>query len=65
MHDGGLKTLEELVDFYDRGGRPNRNLDAKIVKLNLTDREKKGLVEFLKALDGTSLHVTRPASFTH
>ena len=24
MHDGSLKTLEEVVDFYDKGGIPNR-----------------------------------------
>jgi cytochrome c peroxidase len=52
MHDGSLKTLEEVVDFYDKGGRPNKNLDERIKKLNLTAVEKKDLVEFLKALSG-------------
>jgi len=60
MHDGSLKTLEEVVEFYDKGGLPNKNLDEKITKLNLTDAQKKDLVEFLKALDGTSLKVGRP-----
>jgi cytochrome c peroxidase len=52
MHDGSLKTLEEVVDFYDKGGRPNKNLDERMKKLNLTAVEKKDLVEFLKALSG-------------
>ncbi len=52
MHDGSLKTLEEVVDFYDKGGIPNKNLDANIRKLNLADQEKKDLVSFLKALSG-------------
>jgi cytochrome c peroxidase len=52
MHDGSLKTLEEVVDFYDKGGIPNKNLDKSIRKLNLTDGEKKDLVAFLKALNG-------------
>jgi cytochrome c peroxidase len=26
MHDGSLATLEEVVEFYDRGGRANPNL---------------------------------------
>jgi cytochrome c peroxidase len=52
MHDGSLKTLEEVVDFYDKGGRPNKNLDERMKKLNLTAAEKKDLVEFLKALSG-------------
>jgi cytochrome c peroxidase len=30
MHDGGERTLEEVVDFYDRGGNANEFLDAKM-----------------------------------
>jgi cytochrome c peroxidase len=52
MHDGSLKTLEEVVDFYDKGGQPNKNIDERIRKLKLTDMEKKDLVAFLKALSG-------------
>ena len=64
MHDGSLKTLEEVVDFYDKGGIPNKNLDANIKKLHLSDAEKKDLVEFLKALSGEGWQqVKPPASF--
>ena len=42
MHDGSLKTLEEVVDFYDKGGIPNKNLDPNIKKLHLTDAGKEG-----------------------
>jgi cytochrome c peroxidase len=63
MHDGSLKTLEEVVEFYDKGGEPNKNLDEKIKKLNLTADQKKDLVEFLKSLEGTSLKVTVPTTF--
>jgi cytochrome c peroxidase len=52
MHDGSLKTLEEVVDFYDKGGIPNKNLDEKIKPLHLTAQDKKDLVEFLKSLNG-------------
>lgn len=52
MHDGSLKTLEEVVDFYDKGGLPNKNLDKTVRKLNLTPAEKKDLVAFLDALSG-------------
>src|SRR6202522_1518616 len=27
MQDGSLKTLDEVVEFYDKGGKPNKNLD--------------------------------------
>ena len=52
MHDGSLKTLEEVVEFYNKGGVKNRNLDENIKALNLTDQEKRDLVAFLKALSG-------------
>jgi len=51
MHDGSEQTLEAVVDFYDKGGEPNKNLDFRIVKLNLTPQEKADLVAFMKALD--------------
>ena len=52
MSDGSLKTLEEVIDFYDKGCQPNRWLSPKIKPLNLTSEEKSDLVEFLKSLSG-------------
>lgn len=52
MHDGGLKTLMEVVEHYDIGGIPNKNLSDKIKKLNLTQQEKEDLVAFMEALTG-------------
>ena len=50
MHDGSLKTLEEVIEFYNKGGTPNAHLDSSIKPLGLTKEEKSALVEFLKAL---------------
>lgn len=55
MHDGSQKTLEEVVDFYDKGGHPNPYLDPQIKPLNLTAQEKADLVEFLKSLTSDDL----------
>ncbi len=64
MHDGRFQTLEEVVDFYDKGGIPNKNLSEKMKPLKLSDAQKKDLVAFLKALDGDSWKkVTAPATF--
>ena len=52
MHDGSQKTLEEVVQWYDKGGHPNPHLSDKIKKLNLTDQQKQDLVEFMKACTG-------------
>jgi cytochrome c peroxidase len=54
MHDGSLATLDEVVDFYDRGGRSNPNLDPEIHPLKLTSEDKAALVSFLRALTGTA-----------
>jgi cytochrome c peroxidase len=48
MHDGRFATLEEVVDYYDKGGEPNPQLDEEIFPLELTDEQKKDLIVFLK-----------------
>ena len=48
MHDGSLKTLEEVVEHYVKGGIQNPWLSEDIFPLKLTDEEKKDLVTFLK-----------------
>ncbi|WP_020604644.1 cytochrome c peroxidase [Spirosoma spitsbergense] len=55
MHNGVYKTLEEVVDFYNKGGGnglgfnlPNQTLPFD--KLDLTQPEKSALVAFMKAL---------------
>jgi cytochrome c peroxidase len=50
MHDGSIKTLEEVVAFYSRGGNKNPHLDMALKPLNLTAAEQADIVAFLKAL---------------
>ena len=52
MHDGGEKTLEGVVAFYNRGGIKNPWLSAEIQPLNLTPSDQADLVAFLRALNG-------------
>jgi len=54
MHDGSVKTLREVVDFYNEGGVKNPHLENTINPLNLTERELEFLTAFLESL--------RPAS---
>ena len=49
MHDGRLATLEDVVDFYDRGGDV-APVDQSIAPLGLAKPEKEELVAFLKSL---------------
>lgn len=48
MHDGSLKTLEEVVEHYDKGGIANEWLDEELVPLKLTAEEKAAVVTFMK-----------------
>ena len=63
MHDGSLATLEEVVDLYDRGGIPNRNLDNRIRPLHLGAQQKQDLVAFLQSLSGQGWQVVPPEQF--
>jgi cytochrome c peroxidase len=55
MHDGSLRTLRDVVDFYNRGGVPNATLDPLIRPLGLSSREVDDLVAFLSSLTGDSV----------
>jgi len=50
MHDGSLATLEEVVDYYNRGGFNGYGIDPLIHALSLEAEEKAALVAFLKSL---------------
>lgn len=56
MHDGSLKTLEAVIDYYDKGGNKNKNLHPLMRPLHLSDQDKKALLSFLKALSGEGWH---------
>ena len=53
MHDGSLATLDEVVEFYDEGGRANPNRDPELRALHLSVTEKQALIAFVHALSGT------------
>lgn len=65
MHNGVYGTLEEVIDFYDRGGGiglgldvPNQTLPPD--RLNLTGQEKADLIAFMRSLTDTAGTTTRP-----
>jgi cytochrome c peroxidase len=53
MHDGSLATLDEVIEYYDRGGNTNPALDSELRPLRLTAAEKSALRTFLESLSGT------------
>ena len=52
MHDGSVTNLADVVDYYDRGGNQNPQLDTQLRPLRLDPDEKRALVAFLRALSG-------------
>ena len=52
MHDGSLKTLHDVVDFYAGGGNSNPFLDKEMKPLNLSAQDRADLVKFLESLTG-------------
>ncbi len=67
MHNGTHATLSEVVTFYDEGVSRNENvsngeLDREIFPLDLTEDEKKKIVEFMEALNDYDYDTSIPSS---
>ncbi|MEO5562885.1 MAG: hypothetical protein ABIR18_05605, partial [Chitinophagaceae bacterium] len=68
-HDGGVNSMEEMIDIYKRGGRKidydpyrgdgslNPNKSDKITGFHLSNDEKRQLIDFLTALTDSSVLV--------
>lgn len=52
MHNGSMKSLEEVVEFYNRGGNVHnrRHPDTLVFNQNFTKSNKEDLIAFLKTL---------------
>jgi len=55
MHNGMLKSLKEVVAFYNDGGGNDPNKDRLLKPLDLSTQEQSDLVAFLEALSGDPL----------
>jgi cytochrome c peroxidase len=60
MHNGLYKTLDEVVEHYDRGGDVKTNISPNITPLGLSEQDKKDLVAFMKSLTGEAMTVEIP-----
>lgn len=59
MHNGSMKTLEEIIDFYGKGGGAGvghdlPNINRQVMKFKLHGTEKEDLAAFLKSLTDDS-----------
>jgi cytochrome c peroxidase len=52
MHDGSLAMLEDVIDSYSEGGRPNPLLDSDLRPDRFSPEEKRAPVAFLHTMSG-------------
>jgi cytochrome c peroxidase len=54
MHDGSIETLEKVIAHYSQGGKKHPLQSSTIVPFDLSPKEQKQLISFLKSLTDTS-----------
>ena len=66
MHNGGMKNLGEVIEFYDRGGdlKNREHFGSFVFPQRFTPTEKADLLAFLKALTDERVRWER-APFDH
>jgi len=52
FHNGSARTLAEVVQFYNAGGKDNLNREWDLSPLDLTSNEQRELIAFLESLTG-------------
>ncbi|MEO1516874.1 MAG: cytochrome c peroxidase [Bacteroidota bacterium] len=65
MHNGVYETLEEVMDFYNKGGGAGMGIDVPHqtlpdAPLNLTDQDQQDIIAFMKSLTDTDYDQSRP-----
>lgn len=61
MHNGAFETLDDVVEFYMKGGGDHANKDPLLKPFNLNDQEFDDLIAFLEALSSESpIKVEKP-----
>ncbi len=65
MHNGALKTLDDVVEFYNQGGGGAPGQSGLLRPLGLTTEEKKNLVAFLNALSGKEPEIKPPPALQY
>ena len=60
MHDGSMRSLEEVIKHYEKGGIDRKSRSLEMKPFELTNAERLSLIEFVKTLDGGPLKVDYP-----
>jgi cytochrome c peroxidase len=60
MHDGSMKTLDEVIAHYEKGGKARPSLSPEMKPIKLSRQERDDLVAYLHTLQGPPLPVQVP-----
>ncbi|WP_244470964.1 tryptophan tryptophylquinone biosynthesis enzyme MauG [Microvirga massiliensis] len=60
MHDGSVKTLEDVIEHYVKGGERRPSLSPEMKPVELSTAERNDLVAFLASLRAEPAKVTLP-----
>ena len=60
MHNGSIRTLDEVIDHYMGGGMPRETRSEKMQPVPLNMQERKQLIAFLNSLTGEDKPVSLP-----
>lgn len=60
FHDGSAKTLEDVVEHYNKGGVSKVDLSPNVRPLNLTHTEVEAIASFMRALTSPQKPVALP-----
>lgn len=60
MHDGSMRTIEEVIEHYEKGGKARPSLSPDMKALTLSPQERGDLIAYLKTLQGPPLDVNVP-----
>jgi cytochrome c peroxidase len=63
MHDGSLRTLRDVIEYYNRGGNRRPGGSGRMRRLGLSEREIVALEAFLRSLDGHGYEDRSPRFF--
>lgn len=55
MHDGSIETLDDVIEYYAKGGEKGLNQEKNIRPFSISLQEKKDLIAFLKSLKSSNL----------
>lgn len=55
MHNGALLTLEDVIDYYDRGGTGAEGQDPRVAPLHLKPTDKQALLALLRSFTGDNV----------